>query len=280
MTTTTFDPSEGASEDQMAREADALAQGEKLVQAAEEDRLRQFEQIEAEGEDVSLIGGKFKSQEDLLKAYEELQKKLGNNTPEEEEEPSEEQPEASEEVPEEEAPEEVEVTETVNYMNELSREYEEKGELSEEAIERLSSLDPKDLIKSYLAYQQQATQAQLQQSEVSAIMDSVGGADAYGEITSWAASNLPAEEVAQFNAVTNSGNAAAIRFAVEALNNRYRQAEGYEAPLVTGRKAAPKAKGYRSQAELARDIADPRYSSDPAFRMDVEEKLARSGNLL
>jgi hypothetical protein len=263
----------------MAREADALAQGEKLVQAAEEDRVRQFEQIEAEGEDVSLIGGKFKSQEDLLKAYEELQKKLGSNTPEEEEEPSEEQPGASEEVTEE-APEEVEVTETVNYMNELSREYEEKGELSEEAIERLSSLDPKDLIKSYLAYQQQATQAQLQQSEVNAIMDSVGGADAYGEITSWAASNLPAEEVAQFNAVTNSGNAAAIRFAVEALNNRYRQAEGYEAPLVTGRKAAPKAKGYRSQAELARDIADPRYSSDPAFRMDVEEKLARSGNLL
>ena len=280
MTTTTFDPSEGASADQMAREADALAQGEKLVQAAEEDRVRQFEQIEAEGEDVSLIGGKFKSQEDLLKAYEELQKKLGSNTPEEEEEPSEEQPGASEEVTEEEAPEEVEVTETVNYMNELSREYEEKGELSEEAIERLSSLDPKDLIKSYLAYQQQATQAQLQQSEVNAIMDSVGGADAYGEITSWAASNLPAEEVAQFNAVTNSGNAAAIRFAVEALNNRYRQAEGYEAPLVTGRKAAPKAKGYRSQAELARDIADPRYSSDPAFRMDVEEKLARSGNLL
>jgi hypothetical protein len=279
MTTTTFDPSEGASADQMAREADALAQGEKLVQAAEEDRVRQFEQIEAEGEDVSLIGGKFKSQEDLLKAYEELQKKLGSNTPEEEEEPSEEQPGASEEVTEE-APEEVEVTETVNYMNELSREYEEKGELSEEAIERLSSLDPKDLIKSYLAYQQQATQAQLQQSEVNAIMDSVGGADAYGEITSWAASNLPAEEVAQFNAVTNSGNAAAIRFAVEALNNRYRQAEGYEAPLVTGRKAAPKAKGYRSQAELARDIADPRYSSDPAFRMDVEEKLARSGNLL
>ena len=50
---------------------------EKLDQAADEDRARKFEQSEAEGEDVSLIGGKFKSQDDLLKAYEELQKKLG-----------------------------------------------------------------------------------------------------------------------------------------------------------------------------------------------------------
>ena len=49
---------------------------------------------------------------------------------------------------------------------------------------------------------------------------------------------------------------------------------------MTGKKAPSKAKAFRSQAELARAISDPRYPTDPAYRMDVEEKLARSGDLL
>ena len=72
----TFDPSEGPTTDQMAAEQAALEQGEKLINAQEEDRARKFERAEAEGEDVSLIDGKFKSQDDLLKAYKELQRSL------------------------------------------------------------------------------------------------------------------------------------------------------------------------------------------------------------
>jgi hypothetical protein len=72
----------------------------------------------------------------------------------------------------------------------------------------------------------------------------------------------------------------AIKFAVEALKSRYVAEVGQERELVTGRKAASKSKVFRSNAELARAIADPRYASDPAYRQDVEEKLARSGDLL
>jgi predicted negative regulator of RcsB-dependent stress response len=96
----------------------------------------------------------------------------------------------------------------------------------------------------------------------------------------WDSSNLSESETTQFNSVINSDNANAIAYAVESLSNRYRSTEGYEAPLVTGKKASNSKKVFRSQAELSRAIADPRYSSDPAFRMDVEEKLARSGDLL
>jgi len=67
---------------------------------------------------------------------------------------------------------------------------------------------------------------------------------------------------------------------VEAMSNRFRSAEGYEAPLVTGRKGSSGPKPYRSQAELARDIANPMYHNDPAFRADVEDRLARSKDLL
>ena len=64
----------------IAAEQAALEQGEKLVSAQEEDKARRFEQNEAANEDVSLIGGKFKSQDDLLKAYKELQQKLSKDS--------------------------------------------------------------------------------------------------------------------------------------------------------------------------------------------------------
>ena len=121
----------------------------------------------------------------------------------------------------------------------------------------------------------------MQQSEINAIKESVGGEQAYTEMIQWAGENLSDQEISDFNAVTGTGNVAAIRFAVESLSSRYRGSEGYEAPLVTGRKAPSKSSaGYRSHAELARDIADPRYNNDPAFRQDVEEKLSRSKDLL
>jgi len=284
MAVTTFDPSEGPSAEQQAAEAAALAQGEKIAEAQAKDKAALYEQADQDAEDVALIGGKFKSQEDLLKAYQELQQKLGQPKEEGEEAPAEEQPEATEETPEEEAPEE-ELPDTVAYMEELGKEFNENGQLSEEAVEKLSGMDTKELIESYLAYQQRATQAAqaqtMKQAEVNQIMDSVGGAEVYSQMIGWAADNLPAEEIAQFNAVTNSNNPAAIKFAVEALSNRYKATEGFEAPLVTGQKSAPsKAKGFRSHAELSRAIADPRYSTDPAYRADVEERLARSQDLL
>ena len=274
----TFDPTEGPTPEAMAAEQAALEQGEKLISAQEQDRQRMYDEAEAANEDVSLIGGKFKSQEDLLKAYNELQKKLGQEASEEEEEEDteEEQPEASEEV--EETPEVV--TQAVDYMTQLGKEFDESGVVSDEAIEKLSSMDSKDLVAAYLKYNANAQAATLQQSQVNDIMATVGGAEAYTEMVSWAGQNLPAEEVADFNAVTATNNPVAIKFAVQALSAKWKGAEGYEAPLVTGRKAPSKSKAFRSQAELARAIADPRYSSDPAYRMDVEQKLARSGDLL
>lgn len=46
----------------------------------------------------------------------------------------------------------------------------------------------------------------------------------------WAADNLDRSEADSFNTIANSGNVQAIKFAVEALNNRYKEAVGYEAP--------------------------------------------------
>lgn len=279
MATTVFDPSEGPSAEQQAAEAAALEQGEKIAQMNQEDKDRRRAENEVSNEDAALIAGKFKSQDDLVRAYEELQKKLGNTEPEEGEEPSEEQPETTEEESEE-----VEESAAVEAINRASEVFEQSGELNAESIEELSKLDSKELIEAYVSQYSKnleaaKTKAVDAQAEA-AILDSVGGQESYQQMVQWAAANLDPAEVESYNQVTNSGNVAAIKFAVEALSNRYKAAEGYEAPLVTGKRGTAKQEGYRSHAELSRAIADPRYSNDPAYRSDVEAKLARSTNLL
>ena len=279
MATTVFDPSEGPSAEQQAAETAALEQGEKIAQMNDEDRARKYEQVEAANEDASLIAGKFKSQDDLVRAYEELQKKLGNSEPEEGEESSEEPVETTEEETVEEEP-----TEVVSAINRASEVFEQNGSLSEESIEELSKLDSKDLIKAYVEQYSKNLEAAktkaVDSKAEAAILDSVGGAESYQQMVQWAANTLDPAEVASYNEVTNSGNIAAIKFAVEALSNRYKSAEGYEAPLVTGKRGTPKETGFRSHAELSRAIADPRYQNDPAYRSDVEAKLSRSTDLL
>ena len=129
MPTTTFDPSTNeVSVEQKTAEAAALEKGQELADANAEDKLRQFEKTESENE---LIGGKFRTQEDLLKAYQELQTKLGTKETTEE---GEETTGEADETPKDETSEEEEpVNETVDYMFELNKQFEETGQLSEEA---------------------------------------------------------------------------------------------------------------------------------------------------
>ena len=280
MATTEFNPFDEADTRQAEAEKAALEAGEKIYAAQQEDKARVFEQREAESEPLA---GKFKTPEELEKAYLELQKKLGEKTPETEEEAPEGQEEAPEEAPEEEAPAEEE-SEIAKSLRDFSKEYEENGSLSEETIEALGEMDSKQLVKEYLRlYQENAAEAQKAQKaqvDEAAILQSVGGVEAYQELVGWAAENLAAEEINDFNGVVNSGNPVAIKFAVEALKSRRQSVDGYEAPLVTGRKAPAAKDRFRSNAELSRAIADPRYQTDPAYRQDVADKLARSGDLL
>ena len=273
--TLTFDPSEGPTQEQKDAEAAALAQGEKLEQAQLEDKQAQVDQTDRETDNADLIGGKFKSQEDLLKAYQELEKQ---RTKDSQETKSEEASESQEEDTEttEESGEEVNPV-----LSKAAEEYNEGGQLSEESIEELSKMDSKDLIKAYVDFYTKTSQAaDLEQTQLAEIKNIAGGEEGYTEMVQWASQNLEQSEVDAFNQVTNSGNYSAIKFAVEALNGRFKGDVGYEAPLVTGKAASDGIKPYRSQAELARDIADPRYSSDPAFRQDIENRLSKSQDLL
>ena len=278
MATVQFDPTEGPTKEQQEAEAAALAQGEKILQAQEEDRQAEWGQQERENENVELIGGKFRSQEELLKAYQELEKMKGKQEDSEDEESAD---EPEEQETEETA--EVEYTEAEQVMNRAAEQYTADGKISDEAIEELSKMDSKDLIKAYMQYYaksaQQVEQVQVEQAQIDMLKGIAGGESEYESMVTWAANNLPADEIDAFNNVTNSGNVPAMKFAVEALSSRYKAAEGFEGNLVTGKASTTAVKPYRSQAELARDIANPLYETDHAFRSDVEERLRASPDL-
>jgi hypothetical protein len=276
MPTVTFDTNPDApTSQQQADEAAALAQGEKIQQMQEDDKSRLYDQVDSENQSAELLAGKFKSQEELLKAYEELQKKLGQGDGDDTEEAPEAQPEPD--------------VEDFESFNKASEEYyQNAGKLSDDTVTALAKEYNvnEQIIRDYVSYFsknaskfQQAQQ--LAQTEANEIMSLAGGQDGYQELVQWAAENLDRSEVEAFNSITDSGNAPAIRFAVTALKDRYKAAEGFEGQMVSGRTSSNSGiKAYRSTAELARDIANPLYSSDPAFRADVEQRLSISKDLL
>lgn len=258
-----------------------IEQGSKLIEKQEAEVEEKYRRSQLEAEEHSQYAGKFKSAEDLEKAYLELQKKLGQK--ETDESSSTDEPE-SDDTETEEQETESPVSKRVSFLKEASEEYySNDNQLKPETIEKLKEMPSEELIEAYMEWQKSNPTVQTQPLSDEAAKDivaSVGGQEAYNDTLAWAADNLKPEEVAAYDNVVNSGNKDAIFFAVQALNQRYKDSVGFEGQQVSGK--APKAtvKGFRSNAELASAISDRRYRTDPAYRFDVEQKLAASGDLL
>jgi len=274
----TFEGSDPAvTEARQAEEARLTELGDKLIAEEQERNRSKYEQAQRDAEAELRYAGKFKSAEDLEKAYKELESKLGQK----EEEASEDVSETSDaDVPESEAP----ASEAAQFIQEASEEYfSNDNQLKPETVQKLKEMPSEQLIDAYLELQKNASiqPQQMSDADANAILASVGGESAYNETLAWAADNLKPDEVAAFDNVINSGNKDAIFFAVQSLNQRYQDAVGFEGKQVSGKSVKNAVvKGFRSQAELARAISDPRYRTDPAYRLDIQEKLAASGDLL
>ena len=284
-TTNTFNPiDESAEAARKEQEARALAEGERLIAAQEAAQEQTYEDARKADQESSRYAGKYKSAEELEKAYLELQKKLGERSQEDtaEEETSEPTGEVAEEETDEEETEEP--SEVYQALESASQEYEEGGELSEETLEKLSQLDSKELVEQWVQYVNSSKAdpepGTMPQEDVDRIMGSVGGKDQYEQMIGWAADALAPDEIAAYDAVVSNGDPNSVYWAVQGLRSKYVESNGFEGTQVSGSRAPRPEPGFRSQAELARAISDPRYRDDPAYRMDVEQKLSRSGDLM
>ena len=277
----TFDPTDPAdTEAREAEEARLLELGSRLQDEEEEIRNETYDKARRDSEAELNYAGKFKSAEDLEKAYLELQKKLGQKDTEES--PSDEQTESDDSQETEDSSDD-EVSETAQLLKDASAEwFNNSKQLNADTLQKLKELPSEQLIEAYLELQKNVTPVQqaLSDADADAIVKSVGGDEAYKQTLAWAAENLKPEEVAAYDNVVNSGNKDAIFFAVQALNQRYKDTVGFEGQQVSGKNVRNSVKGFRSQAELARAISDPRYRNDPAYRLDIEAKLAASGDLI
>ena len=240
----------------------------------EQENLAVGEKLQADQE--QLLAGKYKSSEELEKAYIELQKKLGDSKEQEETE------KASAEKETEDKPQ---LSEGATLITDASKEYFDNGnKLSPETLAKFSSLSSQDLIKAYMEVaqnpefqqQQAAPPADITESQINQIKNSAGGEKAYANIVNWAKNSLPQDQINAFDEVVNTGSVQAIQLAVSGLKAEYDNANGVEGRMVTGKNAPNNGDVFRSQAELVRAMNDSRYDSDPAYRQDVIEKLDRS----
>ena len=239
-----------------SNEAESLAIGEELMAQQEQ-----------------LLAGKYKNAQELEKAYVELQQKLGSQ----EKETSEPQ-----ETPEEQ-PEEEESDSAVDFLWKVNDEYAKNGgQLSEETMEEFDKMSSKELVEAYFRYQNTVEQNQepqgveLTDAQINEVQNYVGGAEKYQQLVTWAGENFSQEEITAFDSVVETGNIPAIQLALQALQYRYQDNMGVDGNMIQG-KPAQSREVFRSQAELVRAMSDPRYDQDPAYRMEIMDKLERSG---
>ena len=243
-----------------------------VLSEEEKNSLEVGEKLVAEQE--GLLAGKYKNAEDLEAAYLSLQKKLGQT--------EEEETEAVGEREEEETDEEVsEYAPAVSLITDASEEYyANDGKLSEETIDKFSTMSSQDLVNAYIEIQANNPQPQqsveMSDAQVNTVMNAAGGEANYDAVIEWAAANLPEKQIDAFDSVVDSGNPAAIGIAFQGLQASYNDANGYEGRMLQGKPASSRGEVFRSQAELVAAMGDPRYDTDPAYRADVVQKLNQS----
>lgn len=208
---------------------------------------------------------KFKSPEELSKAYGELEKQFTQSRQEVN------QTDTSE--PEQQATADArQAVENAGVDFEgLQQEFADNGELSQQTYADLEKRGiPKDMVDTYIEGQKAlATEYQAE------LFGFAGGEDAYSEMAEWAMDNLSEDEIDAYNEAIVSGNSAQARLAIDGLATRYRNSEGVQPNLVGG-KASSSVDTYASWAQVTADMARPEYAKDPAFRQTVQNKLARS----
>jgi hypothetical protein len=205
---------------------------------------------------------KFSSPEHLAHAYKELEQKQSQPV---------EAPEATEDT--EEAGEEYVDDLTAENLQAYTNEYAETGQLSEESYAELENRFgvPRDLSEAYVAGQ--GARHASQQME---IMSTVGGPENYKSMIKWAVGTLPQEEQQAFDNTIKGGDHNSIKMAVQGVWARYEGARGERGTLIQGGTPSNTSGAFASIAEITEAMKDPRYSKDPAYRRQVEERLNNS----
>ena len=199
---------------------------------------------------------KFNSPEELAKSYNELQSKLSQP----EEESTEEQPT------------ETEGGNINSAISSATTEFEETGELTDASYKALAEAGiPKEFVDAYVA-----GQTAVADTESLKVMETVGGQEQYEAMSEWAIENLSETELGAYNEMVESGSIEQAQMAVAGLHARYTSSGAAGVNLAQGGTSGVGIKPFNSAAQVTEAMRDRRYSTDPAYRKEVEQRLAVS----
>lgn len=216
-------------------------------------------------QEEELLLGKFKSADDLAKAYQELERKLSQGGSKQEAPAP-----APTEVSEQAAAQAVESAGLD--MGTLAAHYEQTGGLADEHYESLAKAGiPREYVDQYIA----GVEAQANNVRNS-IFAEVGGEENFAAMSQWAVANLSTDEISEYNKAVDSRDPATVRSAVMSLAFRYQREVGSDPKLLRGDNGGNTGGGFDSIAQLTEAMKDPRYDKDPAYRRSIEQKLAKS----
>ena len=272
-------------------EAVTITQSESPALSAENEEM--LAAMAGEGDQPDeLLAGKYKSVQDLEKAYKELQTKLSRGesvAPESEDDSSADDSEAEAEDKEDEPAGDAreiygdliggKLEEAQINFQDMNVRWQQTGTLEAGDYEQLAEAGfNRDMVDAYLSGLQykQTQDTALSVKEVASIKESLGGEGEYNKMIEWAAANLSADEVEGFNQIINTQPMAAVKMAITGLHARYSAVEGREPKLIGGRAPKGSTDKFESTAQLVAAMSDPKYSTDPAYQRKVQEKLSRS----
>jgi hypothetical protein len=273
-------------------EAVTITQSENPALSPENEEM--LAALAGEGDDkpAELLAGKYKSVEDLEKAYKELQSKLsrGESLPPKAEDnnTADDQDGGDDEEDDKPAGDAREIygdliggklDDAGIDFQDMNVRWQQSGTLESGDYDQLAEAGfNKDMVDAYLSgLQYKAAQdTALSVKEVTSIKESLGGEAEYNKMIQWAGANLPPEEVEGFNQIINTQPMSAVKMAVAGLHARYTAVEGREPKLIGGRASKGSSDKFESTAQLVEAMSDPRYSKDPAYQRKIQEKLGRS----
>ena len=201
---------------------------------------------------------KFESAEDMARAYASLEKDFHAKGLEEAETSEVEQPSIQEAVG--------------STVSKASEEFSESGQLSEQTY---AALEANGISRSFVEmYIEGVTSVSQQQS--SALMSDVGGQENYEAMSEWASTALTDDEQAVFNETVEAGDPRAATMAIRGVYARFIADGGSPVSLVQGDTQGSGAMPFNSAAQVTEAMRDPRYGNDPAYRAQVEQRLAIS----
>jgi hypothetical protein len=272
-------------------EAVTITQNENPALSPENEEM--LAALAGKGDDkpAELLAGKYKSVEDLEKAYKELQAKLGrgeSTTPDTEDDDT---TTAADDQAEDDDKPAGDAREIYGDLiggklddagidfQDMNVRWQQSGTLESGDYDQLAEAGfNRDMVDAYLSgLQYKAAQdTALSVTEVTSIKESLGGEAEYNKMIQWAGANLPPEEIEGFNQIINTQPMSAVKMAVAGLHARYTAVEGREPKLIGGRASKGSSDKFESTTQLVEAMSDPRYSKDPAYQRKVQEKLGRS----